>query len=95
MICGPDGTVLKFLRDDYQIANTLNKQPGFTELFPDDFAERALAMLDEIRGKSASFNWEFPLKGFDNHRSFRFAGIYSAETIILVAGESTEEVNQF
>lgn len=89
IVCGDDGTVREFLRDDVglRVENAVGR--AFPDIVDEASAAKARAMLEALRRETAAFDWELNVPTSDGTIvSLHFVGAAVEDRLLVVGAAS-------
>lgn len=95
LVCAPDGTVLRIIRDELGLLLPLPAGASIVHLMEGDSAAMARDFLTALNERQAAFDWELAMSLEGQPMLMRFTGAKLDGTLLIVAGQSCSGLARF
>jgi two-component system, OmpR family, sensor kinase len=94
LMCDVEGTILRFLRDDLDLARRAPMGAKFEDIVDAAGASKARRLIDTLRTRGASFEWEFNVEWEGRPILLYVAGGWVGDKLLLVGAPSRAELSR-
>ncbi|MEX2531986.1 MAG: HAMP domain-containing sensor histidine kinase [Gemmatimonadota bacterium] len=94
LMCDADGTILRFLRDDLELARRATMGAKFEDLVDSGGAIKARSFIETLRARGVTFEWEFNVQWKGRPILLYFAGGWIGDKLLLVGAPSRAQLSR-
>jgi signal transduction histidine kinase len=94
-ICDLNGTLIRVLRDDFNLLEKSAKGKPFIRFFTSDSSSKALDLMLEVKDKNIAFDHRLSINVGDSEKSLYFFGVNLVEEVLLIGADNHYEAMEF